>query len=424
MNKRLPAIGARIIKSALGVAICMLLYFIRGQQGMPYYSAQAMLLCMQPYADTAKNAAKERVSGSLIGAAFGLVFLLCMRSVEDPERLWVYLAASVIIIPIIYTTVLINKRESAFFTCCMFLSIAVTHGFDENPYMFVFNRLIDTFIGITVGLFMQNMHIRGKKDKNTVFICGIDSVLVDDSGDIPPYSRVELNRLISEGVLFTVATSHTPASVLNIMKGIELNVPVIAMDGAVLYDTRENIYLETVMLDSETSAECERIISDEGLGCFVNVLFDNTLLTYYGELVNEAEKEIYAGLRRSPYRNYTHSSFRYTAAEKGRVIYLMTVAENDRIDKLCDRLKNSSVSENTRITVVPEKGFEGHKRLRIYSADATRKAMMKRLLDYTHGERMITLGTDPEGSDVHIKNGIAAVREIKRLYEGVGKRKK
>ena len=46
-NKRFPKIGMRIIKSALGVLLCFVIYFLRGKHGTPFYSALAVLWCIQ-----------------------------------------------------------------------------------------------------------------------------------------------------------------------------------------------------------------------------------------------------------------------------------------------------------------------------------------------------------------------------------------
>ena len=43
----MPKIGMRIIKSAVAVFICFLIYLIRGE-GLPFYSTIAAIMCMQP----------------------------------------------------------------------------------------------------------------------------------------------------------------------------------------------------------------------------------------------------------------------------------------------------------------------------------------------------------------------------------------
>lgn len=172
------------------------------------------------------------------------------------------------------------------------------------------NRIIDTFIGIGVGVAVNIVHIPQKYNGNILYVSGIDNVLVSGCEPMSAYSKVELNRLIAAGAKFTVSTVRTPAAILELMQSINFILPVIAMDGAVLFDTASNTYIEAVPLSKETSDKCEGIILEEGLHCFVNSLFDNTLIIYYGDFCSEAEQDLFSRLRKSPYRNYTHSSFR------------------------------------------------------------------------------------------------------------------
>ena len=77
------------------------------------------------------------------------------------------------------------------------------------------------------------------------------------------------------------------------MSGVDLRLPVIAMDGAVLYDAKENRCLETEPLPPDISLRAEKIIAEMGCHCFVNALYDSTIVIYYGELQNDAEKEVF-----------------------------------------------------------------------------------------------------------------------------------
>ena len=167
--KKLPPIGARIIKSSVAVALCMVIYFFRTLlpigNGIPFYSALAALWCMQPYADSMKNNAGQRSIGTFTGAVYGLLFIVFLHTAAITSPVIVYLLASVMIIPVIYTTVVMNKRTASFFSCVVFLSIALTHSFDENPYIFVLNRVVDTFIGIIIGKGLHKIGLKGKSLK-------------------------------------------------------------------------------------------------------------------------------------------------------------------------------------------------------------------------------------------------------------------
>ena len=86
---------------------------------------------------------------------------------------FVYISASLVIIPVIYTTVVMNKRNASFFSCVVFLSIALTHSFDDDPYLFVLDRVVDTLIGIIIGVAVNDFRLPVRPDESTLYISGI-----------------------------------------------------------------------------------------------------------------------------------------------------------------------------------------------------------------------------------------------------------
>ncbi len=412
-----PPIGARIIKSSIAVGICMVVYFLRTllpiENGIPFYGALAALWCMQPYDDTTKNNAVQRSVGTLIGAAYGLVFLLIFRLINISVPMIVYISASAVIIPVIYTTVVFNKRNASFFSCVVFLSIALTHSFDNDPYLFVLNRVIDTFIGIIIGVTVNDFRLPIKHDTDTLYVSGIDDVLVSSSSS-SDYSKVELNRLIRSGVKFTISTTHTPAVLMNIMKGVELQLPVIVMDGAALYDTKGKQYLEMIYLPPDVSCEAERIIGECGLHCFVNVMLDTTLLIYYGDFRNQAEKELFESYRHSAYRNYISSAYRRKDS-KERVLYITVLADSSSTAMLEKKLLER-LGERVRISISKSE-FEGFLYLKVFSPLASKQNMMTKLKEYAKVDEAVTFGSIEGQYDIYINNGggNGTVKKLKKI---------
>ena len=418
-HKKFPSIGGRIIKSAIAVALCMVIYYLRTLlpigNGIPFYSALAALWCMQPYADSMKNNAGQRSIGTFTGAVYGLLFIVFLHTAAITSPVIVYLLASVMIIPVIYTTVVMNKRNASFFSCVVFLSIALTHSFDEDPYLFVLNRVLDTFIGIGVGLAVNEFHIPIKHRNDTLFVSGIDDVLISDSPSAVQYSKVELNRLIAAGARFTVSTVRTPAEVRTIMSGVDLKLPLIVMDGAALYDMKGKRYLEAEFLPRDVSTQAEKIISECDMHCFVNVMYDATLLIYYGEFRNIAEKELYDSHCHSTYRNYIRSSLRrYDAKEN--VLYITVLAEKTKVFEIKRRL-DKALGEKVRLTVSLSE-YKGFLYLKVFSPLASKHEMMKKLKAYTGAEKIVTIGSIKGEYDVYISDGggNASVKKLKKLY--------
>ena len=67
----LPIPGQRIVRSVIAVALCFVVYELRGRRGIPFYSALAVLQCMQPYKDSTLQMAKKRTTGTFVGAVLG-----------------------------------------------------------------------------------------------------------------------------------------------------------------------------------------------------------------------------------------------------------------------------------------------------------------------------------------------------------------
>ena len=419
INRKLPPIGARIIKSAIAVALCVLIYFFRTLlpigNGNPFYSALAALWCLQPYSSSTKKNAGQRSIGTLVGAFFGMAFIIVLDAVGLTEPVPVYLLASVLIIPVIYVTVVLDRKNATFFSCVVFLSIALTHSFDENPYLFVLDRVLDTFIGIGIGLAVNNFRLPIKHDNETLYVSGIDDVLIPEDYSAARYSKVELNRLIEAGVKFTVSTTHTPAEVIHLMKGVNLQYPIVAMDGAAMYDIKKNEYIEAEYLSHEVCEIAEEIIKEHGLHCFINTLYDASLLIFYGELKNPAEKDLFETHRHSPYRNYIRKSFRHPDMTE-RVIYLTVLAEEDRIPLLEKQLR-ARLDPYVHITVSPSV-YKGYQYLKIISPYASKTEMLEKLRKNTGIEKIVTFGSIPGKYDVFIGDGggNATIKKLKKLY--------
>lgn len=259
-----PPLGMRIIKSSFGVFLAFVMYYLRGKQGAPFYTALSVLWCMRAYTDEVKSMAWQRTIGTFIGGFYGLLMIMIEKNTFiDYTEFLRYVLISLLIIPLIYTTVLINKKNASYFACVVFLSIVVLHLTDENPYIFVFNRVLDTLIGIGIALVLNVAELPKKKRRDVLFISGLDNVLLTMDETLTPYSKVVLNKMLDDGAQFTVSTMKTPAVIVEKLRDIRIKLPVIAMDGAVLFDIENKRYLKKFELEYEDAVKIAEFIENE-----------------------------------------------------------------------------------------------------------------------------------------------------------------
>ena len=72
--------------------------------------------------------------------------------------------------------------------------------------------------------------------EKTLYVSDLDGTLLNRNSEVTESSRIILNRLIeNNGILFTVATARTPATVVRLMRGINSQLPYIVMTGAAMW---------------------------------------------------------------------------------------------------------------------------------------------------------------------------------------------
>jgi len=79
----------------------------------------------------------------------------------------------------------------------------------------------------------------------TIYMADLDGTLLRSDGALSDYTKTTLNALIERGLQFTVNTSRTPESALSVLKGLNLKLPLILMNGSMFYnpETRETEHL-------------------------------------------------------------------------------------------------------------------------------------------------------------------------------------
>ena len=226
-----PHIGMRMVKSAAAVLICLLISMLVDREDMRIYSSIAALLCIQPYAEDTKRMAIQRTVGTAIGSVFGIAVLLLEMSFQDFRgTLAGYVLVAVMIVPVLWISVALKSANAAALSGIVFLSITVTHVTDASPWIFAWYRASETMAGIAVGIAVNAFQLPRRKRRDVLFVSGLDGVLLTGEDVLTPNSRIRLNRMIDDGMRFTLATMRAPASVRETAGDLRFRLPVVVME--------------------------------------------------------------------------------------------------------------------------------------------------------------------------------------------------
>ncbi len=410
----LPHLGMRAVKSAVAVGLCLVIYALRGFQGIPFYSALAALQCMQPYHASTKKMAIQRVTGTLIGSVYGLCLLLLQIRQSDhrPGPYLLYcVAVSLGVVVALYTAVALHKKNAAYFSGLVFLSITVVHIGDQNPYLFVLNRLLDTLLGVAVGMAVNEFRLPLRHRRDQLLVTGLDDVMLPRTAAMSDLTRVRLNRMLDDGLPLSVMTMRTLASFLEATAGLRFRLPVILMGGAILYDPVHNAFLEKRELPARRARELIDILRDCGLCCFANVIVGNSVLIFYDDLPEGAPKQMVEKLKVSPYRNYLHRPL----PPEEPVAYLMAMDKTPAIEAAHARLE-AEQTQDFRMLCYPSDDYPGYSYLKLYRTDATKLEMLRVLQQRCGFTTVRTFGSLAGVYDEYIPDagGSTLVRRLRR----------
>lgn len=390
IHKRiLPPLGHRIIKTAAAVFICLAIYMLRGYKGMVAQSAITAIICMQPYVEDTKTYALERIYGTLIGSAWGFAFLLMMHlfPVLHASMMTAYAVMAFFVILALYSTVLIKMTSAASLVAIVYLGIVIAYPNVESPLMQTLDNLVDTVIGTLVAVTVNVAHLPRRRHPEYLFFVRTMDLVPDRYRQIPSSVHITLDHLYKDGAKICLVSRWAPAFIISQMGLLNVNAPVIVMDGAGLYDIHENKYLDVIDIPKPNAKRLQEIISGFGAGFNIYALNDRSMCIYHSGPFTEAEREEYKKMKRSPYRNYMEGSYH----EEDKIAFIRVIDTPERIDQLAYLVQSVLPPGMFRMDVRTEAQFPDYRGLYFYDPKATpanMKYRVKRILETESGEKL------------------------------------
>ena len=125
---------------------------------------------------------------------------------------------------------------------------------------------------------------------STLYISDLDGTLLNQNAHLSEYTIDTLNRLMKSGVNFTVATARTHETALLMLACLSLNIPIVLMNGVLIYDAQCKKCIKKESLSSDTVVQIVNTIKTSDITGFAYTMQDDKMKTYYTELTNNAMK--------------------------------------------------------------------------------------------------------------------------------------
>ena len=376
----LPRIGQRMIKTAVAVFLCLIFYYLRGYRGedMPTEAAITAIICMQPYVRDSREYALNRLTGTLIGAVWGLSLLLLLILI--PPLGWnlygFYALMAMGVLASLYTAVAFHKPDASGLSAIVFICIVISFPDIEDPLFDAAQRVLGVMVGTAVAIGVNVFRLPRSPKRDLVFFLRSSDLVQNRYSQMDPAVLFRLNSLYQDGAKICLISRHAPAFFAPQLQSATLALPMIVMDGAALYDVSENRYLHAETMRKEDAARMMEKLDQLGLSYFLYTVHRNRTCIFHRGPLRETEQAVLNRLRRSPYRSYLDEEV-FSPEE---IVCIKIIADDAQIQVLSRRLHTFIRGRRLRSSIQPQTGFPGVSGLYLHAQSATVNHAENRLM--------------------------------------------
>lgn len=173
----------------------------------------------------------------------------------------------------------------------------------------------------------------------TLYISDLDGTLLQQDMELSNHTITTLNNLIEQGMLFSIATARTIASVRSILKDVTINLPIILMNGVCIYDLAKEEYINIETLHDDSKRQLISIVKDNNLKGFAYAIHNGVLSTYYENLNTEPLREFYEE-RVNKYKKPFIQVDDFTSLISEPLIYFCLMDKKENLSEICNLLEN------------------------------------------------------------------------------------
>ncbi|MDR2834029.1 MAG: Cof-type HAD-IIB family hydrolase, partial [Streptococcaceae bacterium] len=118
----------------------------------------------------------------------------------------------------------------------------------------------------------------------TLYISDLDGTLLNTSAELSDGTVNALNKMIADGVNFSIATARTYASAIKLLSKLNLHTPIVLMNGVQIYDMEQKSFVNTHYLKEDTVSSIIKVLHSHDMSAMMYEFKNDELRTYYEHL--------------------------------------------------------------------------------------------------------------------------------------------
>lgn len=255
----------------------------------------------------------------------------------------------------------------------------------------------------------------------TLYVSDLDGTLLGAESKLTDESVRLLNDAISNGVMFSVATARTPATVSRLLADVDCRVPLIVMTGAAIWDRKRNCYTHACFHNVATARRLVSTYKEYGLSTFVYALGeDDVIHIYHIGAMSDLEWQFVNERADTPFKSFHIPESGVSDIPDdcmGRVLLFYSMRPTEEVSKVHNIIKDDS---DLRAVFYHDIFGAETALMEVFGPDASKANAVRILAESVSADRIVAYGDNIndlpilEIADdaVAVENAVDKVKEI------------
>lgn len=234
----------------------------------------------------------------------------------------------------------------------------------------------------------------------TLYVSDLDGTLMDANARISAQSRSMLNAAIADGALFTIATARTPATVDDILCGVDMRLDAIVMTGAARWNHKTGRYSHVRHFPEHLARAVMDAMTECRYPSFVYTLTDNLIHIYRLGPMTASEREFIAEREHTPYKRVefdtseSGNTWGGPRPDPSQVILFYSLQSVEQLERFYPEIERRAPGVNALhyIDTDPNNISAGMGTLEIFAPDATKANAVREYARELGVDRTVVFG--------------------------------
>lgn len=222
----------------------------------------------------------------------------------------------------------------------------------------------------------------------SLYVSDLDGTLFNKKKRISDRSADIINRCIEKGMQFSVATARMPYGCDYRLKDLHMNVPGIVTNGVFLYDFQSEEIISAEAVPVSAVQKVIRAFKDCGMSCFLYTYDSRGISIYYDEKRMEEQTQYYSDRALQKCAEVTFTKKAEEMVQKGDPVYLTCTGTEEELKPVCRKMDEiEEIKYSFYLNI-----YNGMYCLEVFSAHASKKNALKKLMKTTGSEELVVFG--------------------------------